>query len=462
MRLRLGTHERARPGHRAGLVAVEARVPATMDRPACREWRWRLGRSTRSQGHGVTRSRTRFRSMTRRSSDRLGEQDRSPRRRSALAPAAGSRRHGAGIFRSSGFAVCDPPEQVTVHPARTRGFAGDCSPCTRPRPEEMAMIRSRASRSPGGRRSPSRRHGWSHNNAARRREIIAPGLAGCLAVGGDLVPDRPPGAHLHVRRRGDHPSGGIPATPADDRPACCARGQHLAGSSRGMKCRSAAHLERPGPLGGRGFTSGRDGVRTRIGRRSRGPPSPERRRRSLRRRPWPITSASVDAREGGRRPPVTAGHDGHGVHSCAGAVVVLTNATRAGPAARDVTREILRETIGLDDPSARSGTRGDGEEYAGRYDNPFALQEIVPGALRASSSPAPCAPAGAGRWAPPPPGPIRLRLTRRTASLPPSRRPRIARGVGRPEAASRGPVGRGGAQAHPDRKPGQTGMTLSQ
>ena len=94
------------------------------------------------------------------------------------------------------------------------------------------------------------------------------------------------------------------------------------------------------------------------------------------------------------------------------AVVVLTNATPGGTwLARDVTREILRETIGLDDapPAPVLGLGGDGEEYAGRYDNPFAVQEIVPAApareLVLRHHPHPPEP---GRWAPPPPGPIRL------------------------------------------------------
>jgi CubicO group peptidase (beta-lactamase class C family) len=94
------------------------------------------------------------------------------------------------------------------------------------------------------------------------------------------------------------------------------------------------------------------------------------------------------------------------------AVVVLTNATPGGTwLARDVTREILGETIGLDDvpPAPVPGLGGDGSEYAGRYDNPFAVQEIVPGmpagelVLRHHARPP-----EPGRWAPPPPGPIRL------------------------------------------------------
>jgi hypothetical protein len=52
---------------------------------------------------------------------------------------------------------------------------------------------------------------------------------------------------------------------------------------------------------------------------------------------------------------------------------------------------------------------GDGREYTGRYDNPFAVQEVAPGetagelVLRHSAHLP-----GPGRWAPPPPGPIRL------------------------------------------------------
>jgi CubicO group peptidase (beta-lactamase class C family) len=94
------------------------------------------------------------------------------------------------------------------------------------------------------------------------------------------------------------------------------------------------------------------------------------------------------------------------------AVVVLTNATPGGTwLARDVTRAIVRETIGVDDvpPAPVPGLGGDGRDYAGRYDNPFALQEITAGAARGelvlqhrAREPEP------GRWAPPPPGPIRL------------------------------------------------------
>jgi hypothetical protein len=94
------------------------------------------------------------------------------------------------------------------------------------------------------------------------------------------------------------------------------------------------------------------------------------------------------------------------------AVVVLTNATPGGTwLARDVTREILRETIGLDDapPSPVPGLGGAAGDYAGRYDNPFAIQEIAAsptaGELILRFHAHPPEP---GRWAPPPPGPIRL------------------------------------------------------
>jgi hypothetical protein len=56
-----------------------------------------------------------------------------------------------------------------------------------------------------------------------------------------------------------------------------------------------------------------------------------------------------------------------------------------------------------------AGLGGDGRAYAGRYDNPFAVQEIVPGATAGelvlrhhARERAP------GRWAPTPPRPIRL------------------------------------------------------
>jgi CubicO group peptidase (beta-lactamase class C family) len=94
------------------------------------------------------------------------------------------------------------------------------------------------------------------------------------------------------------------------------------------------------------------------------------------------------------------------------AVVVLTNATPGGTwLGRDVTRAIMREAIGLDDapPAPVRGLAGDPRLYAGRYDNPFAVQEIAPGAasgellLRHQARPP-----EPGRWAPSPPGPIRL------------------------------------------------------
>jgi CubicO group peptidase (beta-lactamase class C family) len=93
-------------------------------------------------------------------------------------------------------------------------------------------------------------------------------------------------------------------------------------------------------------------------------------------------------------------------------IVVLTNATPGGTwLGREVTRALVRETAGLDDapPSPVAGLGGDGRAYAGRYDNPFAVQEIVLGAtagelvLRHHARER-----EPGRWAPPPPGPIRL------------------------------------------------------
>jgi hypothetical protein len=94
------------------------------------------------------------------------------------------------------------------------------------------------------------------------------------------------------------------------------------------------------------------------------------------------------------------------------AVVVLANATPGGTRlGREVTRVVLRETIGLDDvpPAPVPGLGGDGRDYTGRYDNPFATQEIAGGTAPGElvlwhhlHAPEP------GRWAPPPPGPIRL------------------------------------------------------
>jgi CubicO group peptidase (beta-lactamase class C family) len=94
------------------------------------------------------------------------------------------------------------------------------------------------------------------------------------------------------------------------------------------------------------------------------------------------------------------------------AIIVLANATPGGTwLGRELTRLILRETIGVDDapPAPVPDLGGDGREYTGRYDNPFAVQEVAPGEtagellLRHSAHlPEP------GRWAPPPPGPIRL------------------------------------------------------
>jgi CubicO group peptidase (beta-lactamase class C family) len=94
------------------------------------------------------------------------------------------------------------------------------------------------------------------------------------------------------------------------------------------------------------------------------------------------------------------------------AVVVLTNATPGGTwLGREVTRTVLRETVGVDDtpPAPVAGLGGHGREYIGRYDNPFAVQSITAGARAGelilehhAREPRP------GRWAPPPPGPIHL------------------------------------------------------
>jgi hypothetical protein len=72
---------------------------------------------------------------------------------------------------------------------------------------------------------------------------------------------------------------------------------------------------------------------------------------------------------------------------------------------------VLREALGLDDapPRPAPGFAGDPDAYVGRYDNPFAVQVVSPGARpgelvleHRAREPEP------GRWAPPPPGPIRL------------------------------------------------------
>jgi CubicO group peptidase (beta-lactamase class C family) len=94
------------------------------------------------------------------------------------------------------------------------------------------------------------------------------------------------------------------------------------------------------------------------------------------------------------------------------AVVVLANATPGGTwLGREVTRTILREAVGVDDPSPTPapGFAGDTRAYAGCYDNPFAVQEIRPGAkLGELVLEHHRREAQVGRWAPPPPPPIRL------------------------------------------------------
>lgn len=100
------------------------------------------------------------------------------------------------------------------------------------------------------------------------------------------------------------------------------------------------------------------------------------------------------------------------VPDASAAVVVLTNGTPGGTwLGREVTRAVLREAIGVDDPPPRPAPSlaGDARGYAGRYDNPFAVQVVGPGARPGelvlehhAREPEP------GRWAPLPSGPIRL------------------------------------------------------
>ena len=135
------------------------------------------------------------------------------------------------------------------------------------------------------------------------------------------------------------------------------------------------------------------GVQPRVRRpvhRSAGAPSPPCRPRSSRRAASPTTSGRVDAPDGRRAALV-----GHGglttgyataftlVPDAQAAVAILTNATPGGTwLGREVTRTLLRETIGVDDapPAPAPGLAGDSHVYTGRYDNPFAIQRIRVGA----------------------------------------------------------------------------------
>lgn len=94
------------------------------------------------------------------------------------------------------------------------------------------------------------------------------------------------------------------------------------------------------------------------------------------------------------------------------AVVVLTNGTPGGTRlCQEVARAVLHAGLGIDDapPSPAPGAAGDRSPFVGRYDNPFAWQEI-----RAGDSPDELVlehrarPRGPGTWYPPPPGPVRL------------------------------------------------------
>ena len=143
-----------------------------------------------------------------------------------------------------------------------------------------------------------------------------------------------------------------------------------------------------------------------VRRRSRQGPSPRCRRRSPRPAASPTTSAIAWMLRtvGGRR---FVGHGGLTtgyataftlVPDAGAAVVVLTNATPGGIwLGREVTRTILRETIGVDDaPPAPAPSLGvDPREYTGRYDNPFAVQAYASGRGRRARAGAPCSRAGA-------------------------------------------------------------------
>lgn len=94
------------------------------------------------------------------------------------------------------------------------------------------------------------------------------------------------------------------------------------------------------------------------------------------------------------------------------AVVVLTNGAPGGTRlGHEVTRATLQAALGIDDapPTPDASAAGDPGQVIGRYDNPFALQEIrraeAPGQLVLVHHARPPEP---GTWYPTPPPPTRL------------------------------------------------------
>ena len=267
--------------------------------------------------------------------------------------------------------------------------------------------------------------GWSYNNAgfalagrvvevltgrpyasALRDLVLGPlGLAGTFVTADEAITHRTALPHASAKRprilrgagwqpgwqlgRADVPLGGLISSVHD-----------LLGWARFHLGLPPGSTRRPGA------------ARARDHRRDADASRPGRRQRRPRRVAWMLRTV------GGRR---FVGHGGLTtgyataftlVPDAGAAVVVLTNATPGGIwLGREVTRTILRETIGVDDaPPVPAPSLGvNPREYTGRYDNPFAVQGIRVGTKASelvlehhAREPEP------GRWAPPPPGPIRL------------------------------------------------------